>query len=86
MDRRPSYAVIFACKRKLIKSRLVDGLKMVTFLLSPKRGIQNREKLVSVLTESGIGIDQNQVLVLFLVLINTRSLVMVLIKTRFLVF
>ena len=23
--------VVFACKRKLIKSRLTDGLKMVTF-------------------------------------------------------
>ena len=29
--------VIFACKRKLIKSRLADGLKMVTFYLAHNR-------------------------------------------------
>ena len=33
-DPRPSYVVIFACKRKLIKGRLTDGLKMVTFYLA----------------------------------------------------
>ena len=29
--------VVFACKRKLIKSRLSDGLKMLTFRLALNR-------------------------------------------------
>ena len=29
--------VVFACKRKLIKSRLTDGLNIVTFYLALKR-------------------------------------------------
>ena len=29
--------VVFACKRKLIKSRLTDGLKIVTFYLALNR-------------------------------------------------
>ena len=29
--------VVFACKRKLIKSRLTDGLKMVTFYFALNR-------------------------------------------------
>ena len=29
--------VVFACKRKLIKSRLTDGLKMVTFYFALDR-------------------------------------------------
>ena len=31
---RLSYVDIFACKRKLIKSRLADGLKTVTYYLA----------------------------------------------------
>ena len=33
-DPGPSYVVILTCERKLIKSRLADGLKVVTFYLS----------------------------------------------------
>ena len=29
--------IVFACKRKLIKSRLTDGLKIVTFYLALNR-------------------------------------------------
>ena len=36
-DPRLSYLVVFACKRKLIKSRLTDGLKIVTFYLALNR-------------------------------------------------
>ena len=34
---RRSSVVIFTCKRKLIKNRLVDGLKVVTFYLALNR-------------------------------------------------
>ena len=36
-DPRLSYAVIFVCKRKLIKSGLADGLKMFTGYLALNR-------------------------------------------------
>ena len=36
--------VVFACKRKLIKSRLADGLKIVTFYLALNRPNFDRKK------------------------------------------
>ena len=43
--------VVVECERKLIKSRLTDGLKIVTFLLSPKQTRKSTGKVEMVKNE-----------------------------------